>query len=313
MTSTAPRTPGSPASPGTAVAAVCAGFGRDVGENLAQIATLINDARSRGVGLLALPEACLGGYLSVLGAGRDGSHDEQPEDLPPVMDLDGPELRRVAELAREMTVVVGLCESDGTERFNTAAIVTGDGVLGAHRKVHQPLGESMFYAAGDGYACVDTPMGRLGALICYDKAFPEAARALALDGAEIIACISAWPASRTATAGSIADDRWTHRFNLFDAARALENQVVWLAANQHGTFGKLRFVANAKVVGPGGDVLATTGVEAGMAVAELDVPAALETARRAMFHLRDRRPDTYGSLTTPALAGVGMAGVGRHA
>lgn len=286
---------------GTAVAAVCAGFGRDVEENLAQIADLVEQARARGVGLLALPEACLGGYLSVLGAGRDGSHDERPEDLPPVMDIDGPELRRVAALAGDMTVVVGLCEADGGERYNTAAIVSGDGVLGLHRKVHQPLGESMFYAAGSEFGCVDTPAGRVGALICYDKAFPEAARSLAVDGAEVIACISAWPASRTATGESIAEDRWTQRFNLFDAARALENQVVWLAANQHGTFGKLRFVANAKVVGPGGDVLATTGVHAGMAVAEIDVPSALETARRAMFHLRDRRPAAYGAVTAAAL------------
>lgn len=281
---------------GTAVAAVCAGFGRDVEQNLTRIADYVEQARAEGVSLLALPEACLGGYLSVLGAGRDGSHDERPDDLPPLMDVDGPELRRVAELAADMTVVVGLCESDGTDRYNTAAIVSGDGVLGVHRKVHQPLGESLFYAAGDDYRCVDTPAGRVGALICYDKAFPEAARALAVDGAEIIACISAWPASRTATSDSIAEDRWTRRFNLFDAARALENQVVWAAANQHGTFGKLRFVANAKVVGPGGDVLATTGTRAGMAVAEIDVPSALETSRRAMFHLRDRRPDTYGAV-----------------
>src|SRR3546814_6095152 len=63
-----------------------------------------------------------------------------------------------------------------------------------------------------------TPAGRVGALICYDKAFPEAARALAVDGAEVIACISAWPASRTATGDAIADDRWTKRFNLFDAS-----------------------------------------------------------------------------------------------
>jgi len=200
-----------------------------------------------------------------------------------------------------MTLVVGLCESDGSDRYNTAAIVSGDGVLGVHRKVHQPLGESLFYGAGSEFGCVDTPAGRVGALICYDKAFPEAARALAVDGAEMIACISAWPASRTATGDSIAEDRWTKRFNLFDAARALENQVVWLAANQHGTFGKLRFVANAKVVGPGGDVLATTGIHAGMAVAEINVPSALETARRAMFHLRDRRPDTYGAVTASAL------------
>lgn len=283
---------------GRAVAAVCAGFGRDVGQNLAQVADLVERARARDVGLLALPEACLGGYLSVLGPGRDGSHDERPADLPPVMDIDGPELRRVAELARDMTLVVGLCESDGSERYNTAAIVSGAGVLGVHRKVHQPLGESAFYAAGEEFGCVDTPAGRVGALICYDKAFPEAARALAVDGAEVIACISAWPASRTASAGSIADDRWTRRFNLFDAARALENQVVWVASNQHGTFGRLRFVAHAKVVGPGGDVLATTGTEAGMAVADLDVRAALETARRAMFHLGDRRPHTYPAALT---------------
>ncbi|WP_028474934.1 carbon-nitrogen hydrolase family protein [Nocardioides alkalitolerans] len=299
MSTPAPAHPGS--SDTQAVAAVCAGFGRDVEQNLAQIASYVDEARAQGVSLLALPEACLGGYLSVLGRGRDGSHDEQPEDLPPVMDLDGPELRRVAEVAGDMTVVVGLCESDGAERYNTAAIVSGDGVLGAHRKVHQPLGESLFYSAGDTFTAVDTPAGRVGALICYDKAFPEAARALAVDGADIVACISAWPGSRTGGSASLAEDRWLTRFNLFDQARALENQVVWVASNQQGTFGTLRFVAHAKVVGPGGDVLASTGLDAGMAVARLDVGGALETARRAMFHLRDRRPETYPAALATAV------------
>jgi predicted amidohydrolase len=71
--------------------------------------------------------------------------------------------------------------------------------------------------------------------------------------------------------------------------------VVWVSANQSGTFGDLRFVASAKVVGPGGEVLATTGCEAGTAVAEVSVVRALADARRALFHLRDRRPDAYGS------------------
>lgn len=275
------------------IGAVCAGFGRDLDDNLDQISALVADARSRGARLLALPEACLGGYLSVLGRGRDGSHDEEPEDLPPVLDVDGAVARRVAEIAREITLVVGLCESDGTERYNSAVVVSGDGVHGVHRKVHQPLGEHLFYAAGDQLRAFDTPVGRLGALICYDKAFPEAARALALDGAEVIACVSAWPASRTAASADLADDRWTHRFNLFDQARALENQVVWVASNQAGRFGSLRFVGHAKVVGPGGDVLAGTGVGEGTAYATVDVAAALDGARRAMFHLRDRRPDLY--------------------
>jgi predicted amidohydrolase len=293
----------------TAVAAVAASFGRDVEANLAKIAAYVETARDRGVSLLALPEACLGGYLSVLGRGRDGTFDESPDSLPPVMDADGPELRRVADLARGMTIVVGFCEASGEQRYNSAAIVTGDGVLGVHRKIHQPLGENLYYAPGDELRAFDTPVGRVGVLICYDKTFPEAARALALDGAQVIACVSAWPASRTATASDLADDRWTHRFNLFDQARALENQVIWAASNQTGTFGKLRFVGNAKVVGPGGDVLDTTGVGDGLAVAELDIAQALETARRSMFYLRDRRPDAYPAADIdPAAAGTMSAG-----
>ena len=290
----------------TAVAAVAASFGRDVEANLAAIAAHVDAARERRVRLLALPEACLGGYLSVLGRGRDGEFDESPDSLPPVMDVDGPELTRIVELARDMTVVVGFCEADNGKRYNSAAIVTGDGVIGIHRKIHQPLGENRYYAPGDKLRSFDTPVGRVGALICYDKTFPEAARALALDGAHVITCISAWPASRTASADDLAQDRWTQRFNVFDQARALENQVIWVASNQTGTFGKLRFVGNAKVVGPGGDLLSTTGVGGGMAVAEIDIAQALQTARRSMFYLGDRRPDAYGAagaaVGTPAVA-----------
>lgn len=277
----------------TGFAAVAGNFGRDLGQNLAQARELVTQARAQGVSLLALPEACLGGYLSVLGRGRDGAYDEAPASLPPVLDLDGPELRAIAAMAGDMTVVVGFCESDGSRRYNTAAAVTGDGPIASYRKVHQPLGESLHYAAGEDLMAFDSPVGRMGLLICYDKAFPEAARALALDGAEVIACISAWPGSRTGSATSLAEDRWTHRFNIFDQARGLENQVVWLAANQTGTFGSLRFVGNAKVVGPGGEVLATTGLDDGLAVAHLDVVESVATARRAMFHLGDRRPDLY--------------------
>ncbi len=277
----------------TGFAAAAGSFGRDVQQDLAQVAALADEARARGASLLALPEACLGGYLSVLGSGRDGTHPDAPDSVPPVIDLQGPELRRVAEIARDMTLVVGFCESDGGERFNSCAAVTGDGVISVYRKVHQPLGENLYYSAGSELQAFDSPVGRMGMLICYDKAFPEAARALALDGAEVVTCISAWPASRTATGDSLADDRWTRRFNLFDQARALENQIVWVAANQTGTFGSLRFVSNAKVVGPGGDVVSTTGVDAGLATAGIDVEEVLSTARRSMFHLRDRRPALY--------------------
>jgi predicted amidohydrolase len=269
------------------VAAVADGFGRDLDVAFARIDQLLQVARRDGVRLLALPEATLGGYLADL----DGRGDVS---LPPALDVDGPQIARLAALAGDVVVTAGFCESDGRRRFNSAVCVSGDGVLGVHRKVHQPLGENASYDAGAGFAAFETPVGRIGMMICYDKAFPESARALAMDGATVVACMSAWPASRTAAAQDIAADRWTHRFDLFDRARALENQIVWLSANQSGTFGSLRFVASAKVVGPGGDVLATTGVAAGVAVATVDVGEVLGAARRSMFHLRDRRPEAYG-------------------
>ncbi|MFY1632159.1 carbon-nitrogen hydrolase family protein [Solwaraspora sp. WMMB335] len=264
--------------------AVAEAFDRDLEGDFAKIEKLVATARTDGVQLLALPEACLGGYLAHL----DGGADE-----PPALRVNGPEIARLAALAGDMVVCAGYCEADGDKRFNSVVCVHDGRVLGNHRKVHQPLRENASYDSGDSFAAFDTPVGRIGLLICYDKAFPESARALALDGAEIIVVVSAWPGSRTDAPADLAEDRWTRRFDLFDRARALENQVVWVSANQSGRFGSLRFVCSAKVVDPGGDVLATTGTAAGVAVAEVDVDSALSAARRSMAHLRDRRPDTY--------------------
>jgi predicted amidohydrolase len=266
------------------LAAVAAPFDRDLSADFARIERLVTAARINGVDLLALPEACLGGYLSTLDGSADG---------PPALAIDGPEIKRLVSLAGDMVIAAGYCELDGDVRYNSVVCVHGDGVLGNHRKVHQPLNEDASYGAGQGFRAFDTPVGRVGMMICYDKAFPESARALALDGAQIGVCVSAWPGSSTNPAPSLAQDRWKRRFDLFDQARALENQIVWVSANQTGAFGSLRFVGSAKVVDPGGDVLAGTGVEEGVAIAEVDVTKALADARRSMGHLRDRRPEAY--------------------
>jgi N-carbamoylputrescine amidase len=266
------------------LAAAAANFDRDLDTCFARIESLVADARQRGVHLLALPEAALGGYLAAL----DG---EQPP--PPAFEVESAPIRRIADLAGDMVITFGFCEAEGPARYNSAAAVWGGGLLGLHRKVHQPLREDATYTAGSGFAAFDTPVGRIGMMICYDKAFPESARTLAVDGAEIIVCMSAWPAARTNPAPQLAEDRWKRRFDLFDMTRALENQVVWLSANQSGQFGRLRFVGSAKVVDPGGEILADTGVDAGLAVAHVDVEAALTAARRSMGHLRDRRPEAY--------------------
>lgn len=279
------------------IGSVAANFTRDLEQNFATIADFVARARRRGVDFLVFPEAAIGGYLSSLGNHGD-TVKTTTRSLPPAIRLDGPELARVREIAGDMIVAIGFCElgEDGETRYNAAVLLDGERIYGSYRKVHQPLGENMSYAAGDGYGIFDTPVGRIGLQICYDKAFPEAARMMALGGAEIIASLSAWPAARTATAENLQDDRWTYRFNLFDTARALDNQVFWVASNQSGSFGSLRYVGNAKIVDPGGNVLATTALDSGLAVAEVDVEGTFTAMRAGMFHLRDRRPDVYGPL-----------------
>ena len=92
----------------------------------------------------------------------------------------------------------------------------------------------------------------------------------------------------------IRDDRQTRHFDLCDSARAIENQVFVVSANQTGRWGPLRFLGSAKVVDPHGAVLARTGAREGLAVAEVDL-AALADARMVIDHLADRRPDAYAA------------------
>jgi predicted amidohydrolase len=255
------------------IGAVSAAFGRDLEFAVSRIETLIEHARRSAVGLLVLPDATLGGYLADL-------VDPDLEQLPPALPPDHPILRRIAALAGEMVVCLGYREDAGDTTYNTAVCLHGDGVLGTHRKVHQPPGEARVYGAGEKFAAFDTPVGRIGMMIDYDKTFPESARSLALDGAELLACLSAWPTSVTNRAARMSQDRQSRLFDLYDRARAAENQVVLASSNQTGTLGRMRFLGQAKVVGPAGDVLARTWAKAGIAVAEVDVTAQVGAAYR---------------------------------
>ncbi|WP_238419474.1 carbon-nitrogen hydrolase family protein [Gordonia sp. 'Campus'] len=266
--------------------ALAAHFGRDVERGVDKAVGIVEAAARDGVDLLVFPDASLGGYLG------DLQHPD-PAQLPPALSSDGPELAAIAAAAGEMTVCIGYTEAVGHQRYNTAVCVSGDGILGSHRKVHQPAGESLAYAAGDGFSSFDTPVGRLGMLIDYDKTFPESARTLALDGARVIAALSAWPASVTDRAARLPADRQSRLFDLYDCARAAENQVFVVSSNQTGVMGSLRFLGQAKVVGPGGDILATTRSKGGMATATVDVDADIDRARRVLSHLAELRPDAY--------------------
>ena len=278
------------------IGAVAAHFGRDLARALTKVEGIVADARAAGVGLLVLPDATLGGYLS------DLRHPDAAA-LPPGLTEDSYEVQRLIRAAGDMVVCFGYTEElaplpgeDRPRLHNTALAVTGSGVLGRHRKVHQPVAESLVYDAGDTFEAFDTPVGRLGLLIDYDKTFPEAARSLALDGATLLACVSAWPASVTDRASRLPQDRQSRLFDLYDCARAAENQVVWVCSNQTGVTGGLRFLGQAKVVGPGGDVLARTTSKGGLAICELDVDGEVARARRVLHHLEERTPRAYRAM-----------------
>jgi predicted amidohydrolase len=261
------------------IAAAGAHFDHELTRALDRLEVVIGAGHYARAGLLVLPAGTLGG----IPVGTAAPHP---------LDPDGPELRRVRQLAGAMIVCLGYTELDAGRPVNAAVCLHGDGVLGHYRQVHaRPDGPDR--ATGDRIEAFDTPLGRLGLLLDVDKAFPEAARTLALDGATVIACLSAWPASTTQRSTRLPQDRQSRLFDLYDCARAAENQLVWVSANQTGALDGRRFLGQSKVVGPGGEVLARTAAKAGLAVAELDIGAAVAAARGEFDHLSGRRPELY--------------------
>jgi predicted amidohydrolase len=279
-----------------AVAAVAGSFGRDLETCFTRIEHAVRQARSRGAKLVVFPEAALGGYL------WEAYLPASPASVaaPPALARDGEEIARLARIAGDTVLCVGYTEAGEAGIHSSAVCVSGDGVLGHQRKVHLPEGERGAFTPGGGFAAFDTPVGRMGMLICYDKVFPEAARALSLDGAGTIASLAAWPVCRMKPAARVWRDRQVRQFNLLDQARAVENQVVWVSANHCGRFGRLRFPGQAKVVDPDGRVLASTGSRSGLALARVDALGAVDAARSQFHHLEDRRPGAYRLASSPA-------------
>jgi nitrilase len=268
----------------TRIATVAAHFGRDLAFDQTRIASLIEEARQAGAALLVLPDGALGGSLADFGRA-------DPEHLPPALDSEGPEVRAVATLAADLVVCFGYTEAgENGARYTAAACVSGDGVLGRHRKVHLSAAEALLHVPGRGFAAFDTPAGRLGMLLDYDKAFPESARGLAVDGAGIIACLSSWATSSRIS--TLARDRQARLFDVYDCVRAVENQVVFVSANQAGVMHGTRFLGQAKVVGPNGDTRARTGSRPELVVAELDIDAERAAARRTRDHIGELLKDT---------------------
>jgi N-carbamoylputrescine amidase len=193
-------------------------------------------AADEGAGLAVLPELGVTGYAPA-------TRDEAIRLAEPVP---GPSTDRWADLARRtgMTIVGGLAERDGDRCYNAAATVTPDGTTSVYRKAHLFDREREVFDPGDtGFATVTTPFGTLGVLICFDLRFPEAARTLALRGAEVVAVPTAW----ITLAGRRTDHSGVSIQAYCAQASASMNRVFMVCAGMVGPFRDTAFLGNSLI------------------------------------------------------------------
>jgi len=250
----------------------------EVAGNLARLRAAAQRAAAAGAQLLVTPEMLLTGY----NIGADAAQRlAEPAD--------GPRAQAVAALARELglAIVFGHPERDGAGAvFNTVQAVDARGrVIGHYRKTHLfgALDRAMF-SASDGRAGLFTLNGWcIGLLICYDLEFPEAVRALALQGADLVLA---------PTANMVGFDAVPQ---VLLPARAYENQLFVAYANACGREDGLVYAGLSGVAAPDGTLLAQAGRDEALLIADLDPQ---HPGRSLNTYLADRRPDTYGALST---------------
>ncbi len=258
-----------------------------VKENRELVLAWAEQAVRDGTQLLVFPECALTGYC----------FEDRKSALAVAEPAEGESTKLLARFCADHKVwmVVGTLERDGERLFNAALLIGPNGLHGVYRKVHLPcLGIDRFVDPGDRpFQVHETPVGRLGLHICYDAIFPEAARVMALDGAEILCLPTNWPEGARPVA------------EIIPRARALENRVYFVAANRVGEEGGFPFIGMSQIVAPSGALLAKAPepVEA-LLVAELDLTEARRKrlvfvpGRYEVDRIGDRRPEFYQQLAT---------------
>ena len=257
----------------------------EIARNLDAIVTRMDEASAQGAELIVLPECAVTGYVFESSeAAHEAAQELQGEPLD-VLE------RACARLG--LHAVCGMLSRDGDELRNRSLLVGPDGLLATYDKTHLPfLGVDRFVTAGtDALEPVDTPLGRIGLLICYDLRFPEATRSLALQGADLIAHPTNWPVAARANAEFIT------------RTRAHENLVYLLTSNRVGIEQGTEFCGWSQIVAPSGARLAEADAASEvLLLAEVNVEEArnksiVPKSGEYEMHLFDhRRPDLYGAL-----------------
>ena len=261
-------------------------------DNVDRIASLVREAAEKGAQIVVTPELFETRYFPQ-------SMDEAARKLAlPIREH--AVLQRMQALASELGVVlpISFFELEDTSRFNSLIVFDGDGApLGVYRKSHIPEGpgyeEKFYFSPGNtGFRVWETRYGRLGTGICWDQWFPEAARAMALAGAEVLIYPTAI-GTEPATPDEDSRDPWRRVM----IGHAVANAVPVAAANRTGREDELVFYGSSFVCDHRGEVIAELGRDdAGIAIAAIDRDA-LRRYRANWDFFSDRRPDLYASLT----------------
>ncbi|GFO82829.1 MAG: N-carbamoylputrescine amidase [Methyloceanibacter sp.] len=279
------------------VAAIQAAFGPDLSANLDRIEALVREAARQGAQVILPPEL----FQSIYFPTR-----QDPKWFETAFPAgEHPCVRALAALAKELGVVIPISffEKDGPHFFNSVAIADADGaILGVYRKSHIPDGpgyqEKYYFRPGDtGFKAWRTKHGTIGVGICWDQWYPEAARAMVLEGAEILlypTAIGSEPYDETLD----THERWRRVMQ----GHAVANAVPIIAANRIGEEDndgtRQRYYGHSFAADHTGEIAASLGEDAeGVIVARFDLDE-IAVYRAEWGFFRDRRTDLYGDTLT---------------
>jgi N-carbamoylputrescine amidase len=266
----------------------------DPAGNLARTLEGIRAAAAKGANIVCTQELFRSKYFCQV---------EDPDLFDLAEPVPGPSTEALQAIARELGIVIvgSLFEKRAPGLYhNTAVVIDADGTyLGKYRKMHIPddplYYEKYYFTPGDlGFRAWDTRFGRIGVLVCWDQWYPEAARATALDGAQILFYPTAigWHEQESEALGEAQHGSW----ETVQRGHAVANGVYVVAVNRIGREGTVTFWGQSFVADPAGQLLHVSSADKEeVVVQEIDY-AAIETQRRGWPFLRDRRIDAYGDV-----------------
>jgi len=274
----------------------------DVEGNKSKLALNIADCVAKGAELVVLQELHNSLYFCQT---EDVDLFDLAEPIP------GPSTQFYSELAKQhgIVLVTSLFEKRAPGLYhNTAVVFDKDGSMaGKYRKMHIPddpgFYEKFYFTPGDlGFTPIETSIGKLGVLVCWDQWYPEAARLMAMAGAELLIYPTAigWDPRDTAEEKSRQQNAWI----TIQRAHAVANGLPVISVNRVGheadpsaTSAGIQFWGNSFVAGPQGEILANTGSEAEENLLVKIDRSRSEDVRRIWPFLRDRRIENYGNIT----------------